>query len=146
MFYPESSLIQTKVAKRYDRSTWGDRELTCSRSWSLSRWSSRDLKQFWHLLLLKIFAWNLLQGVAAAFSPDMFRWAPLLLRGDRSRHGPLSSSSSSSPSLVKRFLLEQHLSHWAARSCRHGHGLWRDTATPLPIETFKIKLVFNGLF
>lgn len=33
---------------------------TWLRSWSVSRCSSLGLKQFWHLLLLKIFAWNFL--------------------------------------------------------------------------------------
>lgn len=46
---------------------------TCSRPRSPSRCSSRDLKQFWHLLLLNMFAWNLLHGLVVAFSDAMSR-------------------------------------------------------------------------
>jgi len=41
-------------------SEWLKRVHTWLRSWSVSRCSSRGLKQFWHLLLLKMFAWNFL--------------------------------------------------------------------------------------
>lgn len=40
--------------------------LTWVRSWSVNRCNSRGLKQFWHLLLLKKFAWNFLQGFSLA--------------------------------------------------------------------------------
>ena len=43
-----------------ERIVWGDLAhlFTWLKSSSLSRWTSRGLKQFWHLLLLKMFAWN----------------------------------------------------------------------------------------
>ncbi len=47
--------------------SWLERAVhTWLRSWSVSRCSSRGLKQFWHLLLLKMFAWNFLHEFSFA--------------------------------------------------------------------------------
>lgn len=52
-----NSLVHRRNSKW---SEWLKRVHTWLRSWSVSRCSSRGLKQFWHLLLLKMFAWNFL--------------------------------------------------------------------------------------
>lgn len=48
-----------------------ERLFTWFKSSSLSRWDSLGLKQFWHLLLLKMLAWNFRQGLSLS---DMVDW------------------------------------------------------------------------